>query len=206
MQVLSSPKSAKWLAVISLLIASVSYMVAAARFGTPYATHLGNLMQLEFLAVHAGAFLGLLIFWPPSTIRGHIGRIVGIGFFSLIYLLGAFGTMGWIGAFEFALMMGLTYGGVLIPGVDAKRIGRVGELGVRWLITMFVFMIVAGICDTPSDVDSWAEHRSVLVFGAAYFLVLALFESTGIYGGVRRLTESVWDERHQSDDGRKARG
>lgn len=177
----------KWFAAVPLFIASATYLVGIFRFGTPYATHLGNLMQLEFLAVHAGAFLGFFVFWAPSTKWGHVGRIVGILAFGAIYFLGAYGALGWTGILEFGLMIGLTYAGLLIPDRSGARWGRVVEVGVRWVFTTFAFMIIAGIAGTPSDVGTWHEHRSVLVFGAAYFLVLGLVEATGIFGFARRV-------------------
>lgn len=182
-----SPSPSKWYAAIPLFIASTTFAVGTFQFGSAYATHLGKLMQLEFLAMHAGAFLGLLLFWAPATKGGRAARTIGILIFSALYLLGAYGEMGWLGTVEFSLLIGLTYAGLIIPDRSAARLGRVAEVGVRWLFTLVAFMIVGGIAGTPSDVGTWPEHRSVLIFGAFYFLVLGLMELTGLYGFVRRV-------------------
>lgn len=154
-------------------------------FPAPFAVHLARLMELEFLALHAGGFLGLPLLWSPSRWFARVLRVLAIGFFAAIYGLGGYGVLGWPGVFELAAMILATYAGVLLAR-GASRSERALATGARWFGCLMLFMLTAAVLGMPSEVNEWHETRTTLLFGALYFIVLATLEASGLYPALRR--------------------
>jgi hypothetical protein len=165
---------------------AILFLVGWFAFPAPFAVHLARLMELEFLALHAGGFLGLPLLWSPTRPLPRVLRVLAIGFFGVIYGMGGYGVLGWPGVVELAAMILATYAGVLFAR-GATRSERAWATAARWFGCLMLFMLTASLLGMPSGVNEWHETRTTLLFGAAYFLVLATLEASGIYPALRRI-------------------
>ncbi|MBL0164523.1 MAG: hypothetical protein IPP82_13020 [Xanthomonadales bacterium] len=161
------------------------FFIAWPEYPSESGVHLGKLMELEFLAIHAGVSLGMLVYWVPTKQSTRLLRLVGFVFFGALYLLGGYSTSGWTGTFEIAAMIVTSYSG-LLWGTGAARQARIMEIGVRWFLALLVFIFVTTWLMLPKDVATWHESASVLLAGAIYFAVLGLLEFSGVYRLVRK--------------------
>lgn len=166
-------------------LSAVMFLVAWRHYPSDSATHFGKLMELEFLAIHAGAFLGLLILWAPLKRSRRVLRIVGLLFFCFLYLAGGYSTLRWSGVIEIGAMIFTSYSG-LLWSADPSRKARIGEIGARWFLGFIVFLFVINGLSLPGDVGTWHKSADVLLAGAIYFAVLGLLELSGIYALIRK--------------------
>jgi len=140
--------------------------------------HLGLVMQIEFLAIHSFPFLVFIAIAKPDSLKKRMGQL--FLFFGLLAIYFMFAWIGgkWIGIFMFIGLSVITYLGLLFK-IQSEE--RYKELGVRWIICLFIFLLTSGIADMPSDVGSWNSSTAVLKFGQIYFLILGLIEIIGFY-------------------------
>lgn len=165
------------------------------RFPAPFAEHLARLMQLEFLALHAGGFLGIPLMLRPQGTLLRALRMLWLVLMGGIYAAGGYGALGWPGVIELALMIAVTYAGAFTRS-RVERAKRTTEIGVRWIGGLMLFGLLAHLFDLPSDVNSWHTVRATLLFAATYFALLAAVESTGFYRWVRE----IGDVEHPRND------
>lgn len=167
-------------------VTALVYLVAWPLYGTAFSEHLLLLMELEFIALHAGAFLGFLAFWNPSSSRARTVRWAGLAVFGAVYAFAGWAIMGLAGLIEIVVMLLATYGGLLF-GHSGNRLWLAVEVGVRWFLALVLFMVLAGLTGAPSAVDEWIEAPQVLLFGAIYFACLGALEFSGLYRLIRSL-------------------
>lgn len=169
---------------------AVMFLVAWRHFPSDSAIHFGKLMELEFLAIHAGAFLGFLILWSPLKRSRRLLRCVGLLVFSFLYLAGGYSTLRWSGVIEIGAMIFTSYSG-LFWSADAKRTARIMETGARWFLGFIVFLFVINGLSLAGDVATWHKSADALLAGAIYFAVLGLLELSGIYRLVRKNADKL---------------
>ena len=179
----------KWRRLAPALLpwtAAIVYLVAWPLYGSAFSHHMLLLMELEFIALHAGAFIGLLAIAHPSSPRLRAARWIGLAVFGAVYAFAGWAIMGPAGLVEIVLVLLATYGG-LVFGRGPGRTALAIEVGLRWLISFALFMLLAGLTGAPSGVDTWPEAPQVLLFGAIYFAALGALEWSGLYRMLRRL-------------------
>ena len=139
---------------------------------------LGLMMGIEFLVIHSFPFMMLIGSASSLTGRATTCRQVAFwGLFCIYYAMAA--SMGGLAAVvTFASLTVATYLGYLLRRTSP---GAVGQLAMRWGLSVLVFMITATATGMPEDVEEWFDHTRVLHFGMAYFLSLGLLEISGIY-------------------------
>lgn len=170
---------------------ALMFLAAWPKYPSATAVHFGKLMELEFLAIHAGAFLGMLVLWVPKKPSSRLLRAIGVAFFCALYLLGGYRTLHWQGMFELGWMILASYSG-LLWGVGADRKQRIMETGSRWFFGFMIFLFVIHWRGLPSDVATWHKNADSLLAGAIYFAVLGMLELSGIYRFVRKNADSLW--------------
>lgn len=150
------------------------------------ASWLAPVMLLEAIVVHAGALLGVAILAWPRTRRGHVLCWAILGALALLYARAAFDVDGAATALQFALLVLVTYGGVLWAPRD-HRLGVGVETALRWLVAVLLITLSFGIAGAPQSIAEWQDVPSRLTAGALYFGLLAAVEATGLYLAVRRI-------------------
>ncbi len=169
-----------WLPAAIQLFTAAGFAAAHLRGGVSQYTTFGKLMQMEFLAIHSGLFLGVFIlFWPKHAFwRGICWLAVAL--LSVFYLKFGYAIMGWIGVLELAALTLCTYSG-LLWGTKSAQVGIACEIGARWFIVLMAFGLIGRIFDMPQNAAEWVNFPSVLLYGASYFAALGVIEATGIY-------------------------
>ena len=138
---------------------------------------LTDVMKIEFIVIHAGAFLGWVGLYNPKTFRGKVFQWVC--FFSLLAMYTFFASQaGWAGIALFFGLTFTTYFGLILNWHDVNAQIR---LGARWIVCFIAFFAGPGFFDTPENVGSWGGKLSVIKAGAAYFAILGLVELSGFY-------------------------
>ncbi len=145
----------------------------------------GTLMSIQFLVIHSSAFMGSVRLIKNEKLRP-------LAFRSLIvlYSLFALKTDGIFGIVQF---WGLTYANyqrfIFTKAFDEDK----ASLVIRWATAFFLFILAAGLFDTPGDVDEWAGNRRVGLAAIWYFIGLGAVEMSGFYeGGWRRLAAAFF--------------
>lgn len=156
------------------------FLIAWLNYPSDSTAHYGKLMELEFAAIHAGAFLGFQVYWAPSKPLKRRLRVVGLILFCLLYAVWGYKTLGWVGVVELGTIIFVTYSGLLwITGAERKV--RVAETFARWFVAFVVIQFVIYWTRLPGDVATWHQTAHSVLAGAIYFAVLGLFELSGIY-------------------------
>jgi hypothetical protein len=138
---------------------------------------LTTLMQAEFLVIHSMAFLGLIGLWKPADDKGRQTRAVAFwGVFGLYCVMAASQGLQY-----FLVFFGLTFVTYLGLFMNWRSESALLQLGARWGIGLVVFLTAVGVFGTPKNVSEWTGRASVVRAGAAYFLVLAAIELSGLY-------------------------
>jgi hypothetical protein len=178
----------RWIPAAILATTAIVFALGWSRFPGPFAEQLGRLMQLEFVALHAGGFLGIPLFMQPQRTVGRVARVLWLLLMAVIYFNAGYAVMRWQGVLELTLMMATTYSGVVWSrGVARRR--RVSEVGMRWGLGLLLFAAALAIFDVPSKVETWSEARDVLLAGSVYFLALAVVEASPFYPWVIALND-----------------
>lgn len=172
---------------------ALMFLAAWPKYPSEGAVHLGKVMELEFLAIHAGAFLGMLVLWVPKKPLIRLLRAIGFAFFCALYLIGGYRILRWLGMFELGWMILASYSG-LLWGVGADRKQRIMEIGSRWFFGFIIFLFVINWRSLPSDVATWHEDADSLLAGAIYFAALGFLELSGFYRVVRKNADSLWPQ------------
>ena len=174
------------LAVVPLAVVAAAYLIAwISSFSAPILTMdaLGGLLQIEFIAVVAGAFLVL----PAAMAVSSEDPRAFLQWAIFLLLLGLFARATWqsygFGAtLAFVGLVVVTYG----PGLAGWR-GREQRLGwsaaifLRWLLYLIALVVVIEVFDLPTSVDWWVSRPEVAPAGFFYFLAISLVELSGVF-------------------------
>lgn len=177
----------RFLAVLPPLMTAIAFAIAWQRWGSDYATVMAKTVQLEFLVIHAGLFIGVFIMVPVESALFRVLRWVAVTLFATMYLRGGYGLLGWNGVLTIAAIFVGTYAGFLMAPANGalSRGRRAAEIGVRWGVAMLTFGLISTALDLPQLVNEWTNHRSSAALGTLYFTVLAAVECTPLYPLVR---------------------
>ena len=138
---------------------------------------MAQVLQLEFLALHAGAFFGLLVTWQPADRAGRRTRWVLFALLLVPYMALAI-RHGWQGALGFlALLLGTYLGWMLNREPEHAKIG----LFLRWGTMLLLMVLLANAFGMPKNVEQWVNSYGAYRLGAWYFLSLGLLEAIGFY-------------------------
>jgi len=195
---------AEWLrfvAVLAPLATAVTFAVAWLDWGSAYATLMAKTIQLEFLVIHAGIFLGVLMLVRLESALLRVLRWVAVILLTFMYCHGGYGLLGWHGVLTLVAIFVGTYAGfIALPfgaTTGALTTGvRTTELGIRWLVSMLTYGLLPQALELPGLVDTWTELRASVALGAIYFAVLAMVEATPLYPWMRRVQGGVRTPRH----------
>lgn len=169
---------------------ALMFLAAWPEYPSDTAVHLGRLMELEMLVIHAGAFLGIFVLWTPKKPLTRLLRAIGLAFLCALYLIGGYRTSRWTGMFELGAMILTSYSG-LLWGIGAERKARIMETVARLYINLIIFLFATHWPNLPSNVATWHEHAETLLAGAIYFAALGLLELSGIYRLIRNNANSL---------------
>ncbi len=188
-----NPRGGMWLRVASTvpaLASAAAFAVAWLNWGGAFATTMAKTIQLEFLVIHAGLFLGVFIMVPVESALFRVLRWVVVALLAYMYLRAGYGLLGWHGVLTITGISLGTYGGFLLAPtalVDGEsRRGRVAtEIGVRWFISMLAYGLIGRVFELPQLVNTWTGLRASVAMGTLYFATLAMFEATPLYRLIR---------------------
>ena len=163
---------------------AAAFLAAWPQFPSAFHDHMARLMELEFLALHSGGFIGLLALWNPSPLFTRGLRWAGIVALACLYLYAGHTILGWNGSASLAAMIASTWAGLLWSR-NAARARRAIELGLRWCLALFAFGILATLTGMSEGVNEWHNQPQAPLYGALYFTVLGLLETSGLYRLIR---------------------
>jgi hypothetical protein len=134
-------------------------------------------IAMEFLAIHAGFFLGFVLGVRPTS---RPGKGLQWFFFAsiLCFYMNATIRHSWTDGLPCLLALVGTYGGYLL---NQARSDAFQQLAKRWGMSLALFMILAVAMRMDASVDQWGSDNKVLVFAAIYFAFLGSFEIAGLY-------------------------
>ena len=173
-----------WLPVAIQLFTAAGFAIAHFRGGLSQHATFGKLMQMEFIAIHSGLFIGVFVLARPDRAFWRGMRWVAVALLSVFYLRFGYSIMGWVGVFELIALTFCTYSG-LLWATQSARFGLACEIGARWFIGLLAFGLIGRIFGMPQNAAEWVNFPSVLLYGASYFAALGAFEATGIYRRIR---------------------
>lgn len=137
-------------------------------------------MQIEFLVIHSFAWIMLIAWFKPKTLRLKILRWAAFLAFAALYLYAAFESKGgWASVGTFLGLTGITYLGAMLRRIS---VGEMILLGVRWFFNSFAFLFLSDKLGLPGTVNNWAGLPGILEFGLWYFVALAAFEGVVALG------------------------
>lgn len=180
----------RFVAVLPPLMTAVAFASAWQQWGSDFATVMAKTIQLEFLVIHAGLFIGVCIMVPVESALFRVLRWVAVALFATMYLRVGYSLLGWNGALTIAAIFVGTYAGFLTSSYTggtavASRGRRAAEIGTRWGVAMLSFGLLSTAFQLPESVNAWAGLRSSVALGALYFATLAVVECTPLYGLIR---------------------
>ncbi len=156
-------------ALPNILIASQILFVMIHPEGFPWLerSDFGHLIVLEFFAIHATAFLGLIAFvrWHGLAVIPQIAIFCGL---LGIYSFTSYQVAGIEAAIGFALLTLSKYIGYAVKPLTFRSKGKIA---LRWFTGFLIFILVSAFF----DVD--LETKDNLAFAATYFIALAIFEA-----------------------------
>ncbi len=175
------------LAALPAWLTAAVFAFAWQDWGSAFATDMAKTIQLEFLVIHSGIFLGVFLFMPIASALFRGLRWIAVALLCLLYLGGGHQLLGWYGVLAVTAIFVATYGAFLFGRLrtGATRIRGLVELAVRWLVSLFAYMLLMGLLDLPQTINEWTDHRAAVALGALYFAVLGLVESSGVYALIR---------------------
>jgi hypothetical protein len=180
----------RWFAVLTPLATAIMFATAWLDWGSTFAALMAKTIQLEFLVIHAGMFLGVLILVQFESALVRALRWVAVIMLTLMYCYGGYGLLGWNGVLTLVAVFVGTYAG-FIPARFGATGGefpfgkRVTELAVRWLMSMLAFGLLIRPFALPQLMNTWTDLRASVALGAVYFMVLAMLEATPLYPSIR---------------------
>lgn len=183
--------SSRWIdlnsALPNLVLGSCYALTAFRGITLPFMDRhwLGTMMGIEFLVIHSFPFMMLIGSAHPPTEQGEKCRQVAFWGLLGLYVIMAAKMGGLPAIITFASLTVATYLGYMLRRTAP---GAVVQLSMRWAMSFLVFMITASTAHMPESVSEWPDHRRVVYFGMAYFLVLGLLELSGFYHSPRVLT------------------
>lgn len=175
-----------WLPVAIQLFTAAGFAVAYLHGSAAQLATFGKLMQMEFIVIHSGVFIGVLLLHRSESAFWRGMRWVAVALFAVLYLRIGYNIMGWVGVFEFVALTLSTYAGLFWATTSARfSIGF--EIGTRWFIGFMTFAVLGGLFKMPENAAEWTVFPSVLLYGACYFASLATIEASGVYRWIRNL-------------------
>ncbi len=179
-----SAKLGFWLPVAIQLFTAAGFAIAHLRGGVSQHAYFGKLMQMEFIAIHSGLFLGVFVLARPDRAFWRGMRWVAVALLSVFYLKIGFAIMGWTGVIELAALTVCTYSG-LFWATKSQQFRIAADIGARWFIGFMTFALIGKLFAMPENVAEWENFPAVLLYGACYFATLAAIEATGLYRRIR---------------------
>jgi len=189
----SPPRGRSWwraASAVPALATAAAFANAWLQWGSDYADTMAKTIQLEFVVIHAGLFLGVFILLPVTgtLFRGLRWVVVAL----LGYMYGTIGhsLFGWHGVIMLAGIFVATYGGLLLaPTVlvagTSNRERSIIEIALRWGIALLAYGLLSSALSLPEQVNEWIDHRASLALGVLYFAVLGCIEYTPLYSRIR---------------------
>lgn len=166
---------ARAVGMVQLLLAAL-FLYASLRPG-PWASWLGELMELEALTLAAALFLGQLVILDSGTRRGRVLQLIAFALLGGVFVAAGVSTGGLRGFFELGMLVIVTYGGQLLR----PNLRRLSELAIRWGMSVGVFLVAVLAARIPSDLWKWQAQPEVLTAGAIFFGLLGAIEASGVY-------------------------
>lgn len=198
------PDWRRLVAAVPPLVTAAAFATAWRQWGTPYATVMAKTIQLEFVVIHAGVFLGVCILLRIETALFRVLRWVAVLLLSLMYLRIGYSLLGWQGVLMIIAIFIGTYSGFLMASPTAATGGtargrRTTEIGVRWGVSLLAFGLISRAFDLPQLANEWTELRASVGLGVFYFATLAVVESTPLYSRLRGETREVQSRPEKQD-------
>jgi hypothetical protein len=183
-------RTRRLLAALPAAATAIAFALAWWQWGNAYSLVMAKTIQLEFLVIHAGIFIGVLVLVTPESAAARNLRRVAIVLLVLMYCRGGYGLLGWHGVLTLLAIFAGTYGGLLFvpeptPGMTTGRRTLGVEIGVRWAVAMLGYGLLANAFELPTRVDEWTGYRESAALGAWYFALLAGVEATPLYARLR---------------------
>lgn len=178
------------LAPLPALATAVAFAAAWVDWGSDYADAMARTIQLEFLVIHAGLFIGVVVLLPVETVAFRALRWIVVLMLAWLYGRGGHALLGWHGVAMLAGAFVGTYGGFvaarLAPRANQVPRGRtIVEIAVRWAVSLFAYLLTAAALGLPELVNAWVDLRRSVALGALYFAVLGVVEASGLYARLR---------------------
>ena len=172
------------------LLTTAAFALAWWHWGSAYATVMAKTIQLEFIVIHAGLFLGVFIMVPVTSALFRVLRWVVVALLAYLYLMYGHALLGWHGVVTIAGISIGTYGGFLLAPTalvdgESQRGRQATEIGVRWFISMLAYGLISRAFDLPQLVNTWTDLRDCVAMGTLYFATLTGFEATPLYPVIR---------------------
>lgn len=178
------------IAPLPALATAVAFAAAWVDWGSGYANAMARTIQLEFLVIHAGLFIGVVALLPVETAAFRPLRWIVLALLAWLYGRGGHALLGWHGVAMLAGAFVGTYGGFvaarLAPRANQVPRGRtIVEIAVRWVVSLFAYLLTAAALGLPERVNEWVDLRRSVALGALYFAVLGAVEASGLYARIR---------------------
>jgi hypothetical protein len=130
-------------------------------------------LQMEFLAIHATAFLCMFGLGQDTK----LGRTIAFwglfaGYAALAY---ASGTK------YFVLFVGTTLVTYLGMFLNWRSATAMMQLGARWFVAFTLFLYSTHYYGASVDIQNWTSDAQVMAAGRFYFIGLGVAELTGFY-------------------------
>ena len=142
-----------------------------------FATRIGPILGMEFLGLHAFAFLGAIALAKPVDRWKQVLRIPAFLVICVFYsiMIYDWGTEALV---TFWMLMLSTYAGFLLQ--DAPEHRR-ATLWLRWGIAFAMFMGVGIVAGLTAEFFNLHSPRKEFLFGLMFFGILGLFDLVHLY-------------------------
>jgi hypothetical protein len=132
-------------------------------------------MRIEWLVMATGLFCIPVLMVPAKR------RWIKASFFALFaytFAYGAYLISGWMGLWQFACLLLVSYGGSCLFIRDEIKRNTAGlMMAIRFVVLLFVFFPLVVIFDIgEGNIANWRGKFAVVQFGATFFSILFLLE------------------------------
>lgn len=187
---LRDPDWPRLAAPVPALATAVAFVVAWMDWGSDYADTMARTIQLEFLVIHAGLFIGVFVLLPVETATFRALRWVAVSLLALLYGSGGYKLLGWHGVLMIGGAFAGTYGGFVLSRLasgagDGPRGRTIVEIAVRWVVSLLAYLLTAEALGLPELVNEWIDLRASVALGGLYFAALGVVEASGLYPRIR---------------------
>lgn len=177
-----------WLAAIAQWSTAAMFVAALRAPDDRRDAHLAALVNLEALALGAVMLLGgFMLVGAPQRWRSRLPYGALAALLAAAMASAAHTVLGWRGVAEFAGLVALTAGSLLLARGDRVALGV--ELFVRLLLGVIALSLSFELAGVEPDFLERVEGPPgpLLLAGAMYFSVLGASEASGLYAALRRI-------------------